>query len=92
MGARPWQRGAAIGDVLAAHPRLEILHVPVVAPELNPQDHVWKATRQAMSHNHTTAPLPERADHFEAHLTRTTFPTTFVEHRGFYSVYPISNC
>jgi len=88
----PWHRGAAIRDVLAAHPRLEILHLPVAAPELNPQEHVWKATRQAMSHNHTTATLPELADQFESHLTRTTFPTTFLEHRGFYSVYPISNC
>ena len=31
--------------VLAANPRLEIVQFPVAAPELNPQEHVWKATR-----------------------------------------------
>lgn len=66
--------------------------LPVAAPDLNPQEHVWKATRQAISHTHTTAMLPELADQFEAHLTTTTFPTTFLQHRGFYSVYPDSNC
>lgn len=88
----PWHRGAAIRDVLPAHPRLEIMLFPVAAPELNPQEHVWKASRQAISHNHTTPTLPELADRFESHLTNTTFPTTFLEHRGFYNVYPISNC
>ncbi len=88
----PWHRGAAIGDVLAAHPRLEMLRFPGAAPDLNPQEQVWKATRQAMSHNHNTATLPDLADQFEAHLLRTTFSTAFLEHRGFYNVYPISNC
>lgn len=88
----PWHRGAAIREVLAAHPRLELMLLPVAAPDLNPQEHVWKTTRQAISHNHTIATLPELADHFTTHLTRTTFPTTFLEHRGFYSIYPGSNC
>ena len=88
----PWHRGAAIREVLTAHPRLEILLFPVAAPDLNPQEQVWKATRQAMSHNHTTATLPELADRFAAHLYRTRFPTAFLQHRGFYTVYPISNC
>lgn len=88
----PWQRGEAIRAVLAAHPRREMLLFPVAAPDVNPQEQVWKATRQAMSHNHTRAMLPELADQFETHLTHTTFPTAFLERRGFYSVYPMSNC
>ncbi len=88
----PWHRGAAIREVLAAHPRLEIMLFPVAAPDVNPQEQVWKTTRQAISHNHTRATLPELAAQFETHLTHTTFPTTFLEHRGFYSVYPMSNC
>jgi transposase len=88
----PWHRGAAIRDVLAAHPRLEILLFRVAAPDLNPHEQGWKATRQALSHNHTTATLPDLADQFEAHLMRTTFPTAFLEHRGFYNAYPVSNC
>lgn len=88
----PWHRGAAIRDVLAAHPRLEIVLFPVAAPDLNPQEQVWKATRQAISHNHARAALPDLAEQFAAHLRRTTFPTAFLKHRGFYTVYPISNC
>lgn len=88
----PWHRGAAVRDLLAAHPRLEILHFPVAAPDLNPQEQVWNATRQAMSHNHNLATLSDLADQFEAQLLKTTFPTAFLEHRGFYTVYPISNC
>ncbi len=88
----PWHRGAAIRAVLAAHPRLEIMLFPVAAPDLNPQEQVWKATRQAISHNHTSATLPDLADQFKTHLTSTTFPTTFLEHQGFYIVYPMSNC
>jgi transposase len=45
----PWHYGQAIRDVLAANPRLEVIYLPVAAPDLNPQEHVWKATRQAIS-------------------------------------------
>jgi len=47
----PWHKGAAIRSVLSAHPRLEILWFPPGCPELNPQEHVWKAVREAVSHN-----------------------------------------
>ena len=86
----PWHRGAAIREVLAAHPRLEIMQLPVAAPDLNPQEHVWKATRAAVSHNHTDGQLATLAGRFEAHLMDTTFPVSFLEHRGFYTVHPRS--
>ena len=86
----PWHRGEAIREVLAANPRLEIMPFPVAAPELNPQEHVWKATREAVSHNHTDQELSTLAKRFKAHLTDTTFPTSFLEHRGYYTVYPRS--
>jgi transposase len=86
----PWHRGAPIREVLAANPRLERMLLPVAAPDLNPQEHVWKATREAVSHNHTDAQLATLAGRFEAHLRDTTFPTSFLEHRGFYTVWPSS--
>ncbi len=86
----PWHRGEAIRAVLAANPRLEIVQFPVAAPELNPQEHVWKATREAVSHNHSDRQLSTLARRFQAHLTDTTFPTSFLEHRGFYTVHPRS--
>lgn len=86
----PWHRGKAIREVLAANPRLEIVQFPVAAPELNPQEHVWKATREAVSHNHTDRQLSTLAGRFKNHLTDTPFPTSFLEHRGFYTVHPRS--
>jgi transposase len=88
----PWHRGQAIRDVLAANSRLQILSFPVASPELNPQEQVWKATRRAVSHNHTVATLPILAQQFEAHLHHTTFVTAFLEHRGFYTICPRLNC
>lgn len=79
----PWHRGAAIRSVLAANPRLEVMWFPPGCPELNPHEHVWKATRESVSHNHTCAKLPELADAFEAHLRETRFPCSLLEHHGY---------
>jgi hypothetical protein len=86
----PWHRGEAIRAVLAANPRLEIVPLPVAAPDVNPQAHVGKATRAAVSHNHTDRQLATLAGRFKAHLTDTNFPTSFLEHRGYYTVHPRS--
>ena len=87
----PWHRGERIREVLAANPRLEVWQFPVAAPDLNPQEHVWKAARKAVSHNHRDAKLAELSKRFEVHLRQTSFVTTFLEHRGFYTVCPRSN-
>ena len=74
----PWHRGDAIREVLAAHPRLTLWAFPTAAPDLNPQEHVWRATRRAVAHNHTQRQLPELARRFAEFLTTTTFPSTFL--------------
>lgn len=88
----PWHRGPAIRAVLAAHPRLEILPLPVAAPDLNPQEQVWKATRQAVGHNHTMPTLPSLAMQFEQQLLHTVVATSFLEHRGFNTLCARFNC
>jgi transposase len=85
----PWHSGQPVRDVLAANPRLEILRFPVAAPELNPQEHVWKATRRAVSHNHTLRRLPELADEIRTHLTTSTFNTSFLDRHGFDVICPM---
>ena len=40
---------------------------------------------------HREAELAVLGKRFEAHLSSTTFVTTFLEHRGFYTVCPRSN-
>lgn len=86
----PWHRGAEIRDIQAANPRLEIVVLPTAAPDLNPQEHVWKATRRAVSHNHTERRLSGLAERFEAHLTSTTFPSSFLDRYGWHLVCPKS--
>jgi len=78
-----WHQGEAVRAVLEANPRLQILWFPPGSPELNPQEHVWKATREAISHNHQYKKLPELADAFETHLTETRFPCSLLEKHAY---------
>ena len=85
----PWHRGAPIRQLLEAHPRLQIYYLPTAAPDLNPQEHVWKAARTAVSHNHADRSLDHLADRFEHHLRSRTFPSTFLRTYGFTHLCPI---
>jgi transposase len=79
----PWHFGQPIREVLEANPRLEIMLFPTASPELNPQEHVWKAARKAVGHNHLTPRLPDLAERFEHHLTSNTFHTSFLDKYGY---------
>jgi transposase len=79
----PWHKGAAVREVLAANPRLEVVSFPVASPELNPQEQVGKAARQWVSHNHTLKQLSVLADQFEDYLTAQTFKSSFLDKYGF---------
>jgi transposase len=85
----PWHFGPPIRDILSANPRLEIMYFPVAAPDLNPQEQVWKATRRAVSHNHNQRRLPELADNFQDHLTTHTFTSAFLVRYGFNTICPV---
>lgn len=82
----PWHRGAAIERVLQANPRLELLWYPVASPELNPQEHVWRAARRHVSHNHVHAPLEPLADQFEKFLSSTRFASSFLDQYGYNTI------
>lgn len=84
----PYHRGAAIRALRQANPRLEILEFPTAAPDLNPQEHVWRDTRRKVCHNHTERRLPGLAQRFEHHLTTTTFRSSFLDHYGWNLVCP----
>lgn len=85
----PWHRGKPIDKVLAEHPRLEILFFPTASPDLNPQEHVWKAIRKQVSHNHLEIKLTELADRFLNQLTSTTFKSSFLDKYGYAAVCPM---
>ena len=74
-----WHGGPAVRTLLQAHPRLQVMRFPTAAPDLNPQEMVWKATRAAISHNHDELQLTSLADQFEQHLESTTFCYSMLE-------------
>lgn len=81
-----WHRGLSVQTVLDANPRLELLFFPPGSPDLNPQEHVWKATREAVSHNHTMPKLDTLADAFAAHLTQATFPSSLLRQHNYQAI------
>lgn len=85
----PWHSGSAVQDVLAANPRLEIMRLPVATPDLNPQEHVWKAARQEISHNHSERRLQPLADRFKQYLTNHTFTSSLLDRYGFNAICPM---
>jgi transposase len=87
----PWHSGQPIRDVLAANPRLAMVRLPVAAPELNPQEHVWKAVRRAVSHDHAHRRLPDLAKQIEQHLTENTFASSFLDRYGLAAISPMFN-
>lgn len=84
----PWHRGREIAAVVAANPRLELIVFPTAAPDLNPQEHVWKAARRAISHNHSQSRLQGIAERFEVYLKDTTFHSSFLDQYGWNLVCP----
>ena len=82
----PWHHGPAIEGLLQANPRLEIIWYPVACPELNPQEHVWKAARHEVSHNHDQADLDALANQFEHYLNCTHFESSFLDQYGYNQV------
>ena len=87
----PWHRGKPIDQVLEDNPRLEIIFFPTASPDLNPQEHVWKAVRKGVSHNHLEARLPELADRFLNQLNSTTFKSSFLDRYGYTTICPMFN-
>ena len=85
----PWHRGKPIDKVLEEHPRLEIIFFPTASPDLNPQEHVWKAVRKVVSHHHLEARLPELADRFLNKLNLNTFTSSFLDKYGYSAIRPM---
>lgn len=75
--------------VLEENPRLEIIFFPTASPDLNPQEHVWKAVRKHVSHNHSEARLPQLADRFLNKLKSTIFKNTFLDRYGYTAICPL---
>jgi transposase len=73
-----WHKGAVVRDYLRQHPQIHTFHFPPGCPQLNPQEHVWKLTRDAVSHNHTRKNFPALVQTFHHHLETTCFKFEWV--------------
>jgi len=84
----PWHRGRPIDKVLEENPRLEIIFFPPASPDLNPQEHVWKAVRKVVSHHHLEVRLPQLADRFLDQLNSSAFRSSFLDRYGYNAICP----
>lgn len=75
----PWHPGRSILTFLTEHPRLQLVYFPPACPHLNPQEHVWKAARQALSHTHTFLTLATLRQAFARCLDTSLFCFRWVE-------------
>ena len=85
-----WHGGEAVKQVLAENPRLAVMKYPPAAPDLNPQEHVWKAARLHASHNHDQFVLAGLAARFEHFLRTNKFNYSFLEKFGMETICAIS--
>lgn len=70
----PWHLGSKVKEWLADDGQIKILPFPRYSPEENPQEHVWKAGRSAVTHNRFLADIDEATNDFVRYLNRTSFP------------------
>ena len=73
----PWHKGVA-RQFVQAHPRLDMLYFPPGCPQLNPQEHVWKQTRQAVGHLHDYCHISQLRQVFLSYLDNSLFHFNWV--------------
>lgn len=69
-----WHRSAEVRLWLSTTKhKIKLIAFPVYSPELNPQEHVWKAGRSHVSHNKFIESIDDAADEFVNYLNATRF-------------------
>lgn len=68
-----WHRGSVVQDWIRNDGNIEIIHFPRYAPEENPQEHVWKSGREAVTHNEYIENIDVATDKLVEYFKRTRF-------------------
>jgi transposase len=68
----PWHKGLA-QQFVTNHPCLDMLFFPPGCPDLNPQEHVWKLTRDAVGHLRDYRHIAQLRHAFLSHLENSLF-------------------
>lgn len=77
-----WHRGSEVQNWIAQDQNTETVYFPPYTPDLNPQEHVWKAGRSNVSHNQHITKLEETAEQFRQYLEQTTFAYELLGYRA----------
>ncbi len=68
-----WHKGSVVQEYLKQDGNIEVLHFPRYAPEENPQEHVWKSGRSAVTHNKYIEDIDEATDDLITYFNQTKF-------------------
>ncbi len=68
-----WHRGSEVQKWINQDKNTTTLYFPPYTPELNPQEHVWKAGRRATTHNQYISDIQTAAEQFAQYITGRTF-------------------
>lgn len=68
-----WHRGSAVMQWIERDKQTKLLYFPAYAPELNPQEHVWKAGRKATTHNRHITDIEQAVAGFVSHISSRAF-------------------
>ena len=74
----PWHKGCKAQEFIKEDGRIKTIEFPRAAPEENPQEHVWKNSRSAISHNKYIVDIDETTDKFVDYLNNTKFKYSFL--------------
>lgn len=73
----PWHKGEAMRNFLKTCVNFLIINFPTYAPDENPQEHVWKAARAAVTHNKFISDIDLATRELLDYLNNTIFKYTF---------------
>lgn len=68
-----WHKGSIVQEYIKTDRNIKIIHFPRYAPEENPQEHVWKSGRSAVTHNRFIQDIDNAADDLIAYFNTTKF-------------------
>ena len=69
-----WHKGSATQEWIREDGNTSVIYFPRSAPDENPQEHVWKAGRIAITHNQTIPDIKKTALELADFLNVTKFP------------------
>ena len=73
-----WHRGSVAQEAVRKH-HIEAIYFPPYSPQLNPQEHVWKNGRSAVTHNRFISKIEPVTKELVDYLNATTFPYSLLD-------------